>query len=65
MLFALISAHELSPILTVLAEEEANVSHFISVFHVHVASQPCTCKYNFPDVFFLVLHYIKLFFKII
>lgn len=48
------SPHELSPILTVLAEEKANFSHIISVFRVHVASQPCACKYSFPDGFFLV-----------
>lgn len=53
VLFALISPHEMSPIFTALAEEKANVSHFISVFHVHVASQPCACKYSFPDNFFL------------
>lgn len=58
------SPHELSPILTVLAEEKANFSHIISVFRVHVASQPCACKYSFPDGFFSgfsfkSLHYIK------
>lgn len=52
VLFALISPCELSSILTARVKEKQNVSHFISVFHVHVASQCAHASTTFQVQFF-------------